>query len=68
MAIVLQSERLDLNQSNVITLNWVQISINEWNSARIFNGGLNTYKITGKEPKQWITIELSSNQDEWMNE
>ena len=29
MTIVLQPERLDLNQSNVITLNQVQISINE---------------------------------------
>ena len=29
MVIVLQPERLDLNQSNVITLNRVQISINE---------------------------------------
>ena len=33
MVIILQLERLDLNQSKVITLNRVQISINERYSA-----------------------------------
>ena len=46
MVIVLQPERLDLSQSNVITLDWVQISKNEWNSARITDSGLFQYKMT----------------------
>ena len=103
-----QPERLDWNQSNVITLNQVQISVNEWNSARILtvvcfyikrlgknqsnefslkwvqikmmesdynpiseiewnssritDEGVFYYKIARKEPKQWIFIEMSSNQ------
>ena len=52
MAIVSQPERLDLNQSNVITLNLVQTSKNEFNSARIIEGGLFQYKMTKQEPKQ----------------
>ena len=52
MTIALQPERLDLNQSNVITPNQVQISINERNLARIMNIGLFLYEMSGKEPKQ----------------
>ena len=44
--IVLQPERLDLNESNVITLNQIQISTNEWNSARITDSGLFQCEMT----------------------
>ena len=46
MVIFFQPEGLDLNQSNVITLNRVQISINECYSARITTDGLFQCKMT----------------------
>ena len=62
MAIVLQSERLDWNQSNVITSELVQISKIELNLAKMIDGGCIYYKITRKEPNQYTSTEMSPNQ------
>ena len=43
MAIVLQLERLELNQSNAMALNLVQISKIKLNLARIIDGGWFAY-------------------------
>ena len=61
MAIVLQLDRLDWNQSNVVTLNWVQISKIKLNIARIIDGGCTHYKMTRIEQistpvLRWVPI------------
>ena len=59
MAIVLQPERLDWNQSDVIPSKWVQISKIKLNLAKMTHGGCIHYKMTRKEPNQYTSTEMS---------
>ena len=62
MAIVLQPERLELNQGNARALNSVQISKIKLNLARITDGGCLHYKMSRKEANQYTSTEMSPDQ------